>query len=633
MYQEDTWPFPAVWLGAHEPWWAWEGHAHGRLLLSANRLRARASSTGRGRLRPADVPVFLDSGAFMWLKQHGTWATWPASDFAAFVVHVAKKLGGLDHVGIQDWVCESYVLARTGLSIEEHQRRTVASYLQLRRLAPKIPWVPTLQGHTAEEYLRCAQMYRDARVSLEDARLVGLGSVCRRKSTREIASTLAGIRAGLGTRVRLHGFGVKSDAAVFACWQLASIDSMAWSSRARGLEASLRLALGMPVSASSAEVMGVSPRQLDRLDLDNLEFWEWKRAECPTSAVNSQIFAEHWRGRQIEALAVAILHRARSRRAAQELLEALRPAWLAALRPDRSDRLARLLERERRARGSWTSSRTFWPAAREPAHDSRRATRPNPPRVARHALAAPPGPRLAADAAPRTRQRMLQVVGDFLDIRRWTSDLTYLQGQLLHARMFGRRSPWVTKMRSHYRRLTGRAPEDGRLHAKGPFLARWPTGHDTVYLEGPFKPGAHGVLLSRFGFRAAATFISSVRTTTVARGRRPCAWSTASLRASSFRTRRGAAARVGCACLASTRFAGGWPGSTASELAAMTRPSLVTSWSLGGRSPEATGLSGVGGHRPPRQRAPHRCTPTRRGRPGSTRRSRRPHRVRAHAAE
>lgn len=304
MYSEETRPAPAVWLGAHEPWWAWEGRADARVLLSARRIEERMSG-GRGRLRSADVPVFIDSGAFSELSKHGRW-TWSPESFVGFIRAVARALGSVEHVGIQDWMCEPEIIAATGLDVEEHQRRTVASLLQLRRLAPEIPWLPTLQGYTAADYLRCAQMYADAGVDLED-RLVGIGSVCRRSNTLEIERVLGEVRRGLPARVRLHGYGVKSDSAILACWWMASFDSAAWSALARRLESKLRRALGLPCNAPSAQVLAATDEQLARVDLDLVDFLEWKRERCPKTAAASQEFAEHWRSRQVAGLAARMV--------------------------------------------------------------------------------------------------------------------------------------------------------------------------------------------------------------------------------------------------------------------------------------------------------------------------------------
>lgn len=326
MYSADPRPAPAVWLGAHEPWWAWEGRADARVLLSARRIEERLSG-GRGRLRPADVPVFIDSGAFTEVSNHGRW-TWAPEAFVAFIRLVARALGSVEHVGIQDWMCEPEILALTGLDVEEHQRRTVASFLQLRRLAPEIPWVATLQGYTAVDYLRCAQMYADAGVDLEDERLVGVGSVCRRSNTLEIERVLGEVRRGLPARVRLHGYGVKSDSAALACWWMASFDSAAWSALARRLEAKLRRALGLPCKGPRAQVLAATDEQLAAVDLDLVDFLEWKRERCPASAAASQEFAEVWRARQIATLAAAIVDRLQASgtvRDADELLAGAAP--------------------------------------------------------------------------------------------------------------------------------------------------------------------------------------------------------------------------------------------------------------------------------------------------------------------
>jgi hypothetical protein len=304
MYEPEPRPAPAFWLGALETWWAWEGRADARVMVSARRFRRRMSGP-KSEPRPADVPLFIDSGAFSEIAAHGRW-TWPAHDFAAFIEDLARRVGdAVEHVGIQDWMCEPHMLGLTGLDVEEHQRRTVASFLELRQLAPGVPWVPTLQGFTAAEYLRCAEMYAAAGVALEDQILVGLGSVCRRSNTVEIESVIDAVPA----RVRLHGYGVKSKGTLRACYKLASFDSMAWSKEARELEIDLRQALGLPADAPADQVMAATEEQLARIDLDLVDFFEWKRDACPRTAAASQLYAEHWRARQIAALAATMVDR------------------------------------------------------------------------------------------------------------------------------------------------------------------------------------------------------------------------------------------------------------------------------------------------------------------------------------
>jgi hypothetical protein len=76
--------------------------------------------------------------------------------------------------------------AGTGLSVAEHQARTVANYLQLRTLVPDLPFIPVLQGWDRPTTCGVCELYTAAGVDLTAAPLVGLGSVCRRQSTTEI---------------------------------------------------------------------------------------------------------------------------------------------------------------------------------------------------------------------------------------------------------------------------------------------------------------------------------------------------------------------------------------------------------------------------------------------------------------
>ncbi|MFI0451216.1 hypothetical protein [Actinomadura sp. 6N118] len=135
-----------------------------------------------------------------------------------------------DFLSQQDWMCERFMVERTGLSVREHQHRTVANYLQLRELAPGLPWLPVVQGWTLDEYVYCVELYASAGVDLAALPRVGLGSVCRRQSTGEIGHIVATL-AGLG--LELHGFGVKTGGLQRYGHHLASADSMAWSYSAR----------------------------------------------------------------------------------------------------------------------------------------------------------------------------------------------------------------------------------------------------------------------------------------------------------------------------------------------------------------------------------------------------------------
>jgi hypothetical protein len=72
-------------------------------------------------------------------------------------------------------MCEPVMIKRTGLSVHEHQERTGSNYLELRALAPHLPFVPVIQGWQLADYLRCVALYESAGVNLAPLPRVGLG--------------------------------------------------------------------------------------------------------------------------------------------------------------------------------------------------------------------------------------------------------------------------------------------------------------------------------------------------------------------------------------------------------------------------------------------------------------------------
>ena len=306
----DENPLPWVWVVAPEPYWVWEGQARGPMLLSADRWerlrwpkRKRVCGRDRGDPRPATVPVLLDSGAFSVIDRCGCWPTTP-EQYVAFVRLAIAALGpdAVKHVATQDWMCEPHMLAKTGLSVHEHQRRTVESFLRLRDLAPEVPWMPTLQGYTVDDYLRCIAMFIAAGVDLAAEALVGLGSVCRRSSTPELVAVIEAVRRAV-PGIRLHGFGVKGEGTLLSCLHLRSVDSDAWSSRGRGLEVEMRRACGFRAKAKPAQLAEAMVRLRDTIDMDLLDLHGWKLAEGIGWLQNSMVWAEWWRAVQQQRIA------------------------------------------------------------------------------------------------------------------------------------------------------------------------------------------------------------------------------------------------------------------------------------------------------------------------------------------
>ena len=208
-------------LGTHET--NWLERTDIPLFVSHRRLAMRK------RLPVARGIWSLDSGGFTELSLYGGWQT-SERDYLAAVRRYRDEIGGMQWAAPMDWMCEPWVIAKTGLSVEEHQARTVRNFVSLREAAPELPLIPVLQGWEHDDYLRCVEQYDRAGVDLRKEPLVGLGTVCRRQSTGAIEVIVERL-TDLG--IRLHGFGVKTLGLARYADLLTSADSLAWSYRAR----------------------------------------------------------------------------------------------------------------------------------------------------------------------------------------------------------------------------------------------------------------------------------------------------------------------------------------------------------------------------------------------------------------
>ena len=201
-------------LGTHRPYWLWKVEVP--LFISRRTLSKVVKRT------PAVTTWALDSGGFTELSIHGKW-TINAERYAEEIEDY-RKIGGLKWAAPQDWMCEPWILEKTGLSVLEHQNRTVQNYLELKKL--NAPVIPVLQGWELEDYEQCAKLYEQNGIKLEECDVVGLGSVCRRQATDEIGQLA---KWGHNKGLNLHGFGVKSAGLKKYAHYLTSADSLAWS--------------------------------------------------------------------------------------------------------------------------------------------------------------------------------------------------------------------------------------------------------------------------------------------------------------------------------------------------------------------------------------------------------------------
>jgi hypothetical protein len=208
-------------LGTHQP--GWLGVLDVPLFVSHRRL------AGRRSLPRARAPWALDSGGFTELTLHGQWRTPPAV-YVDAVRRYQGEIGQLVWAAPQDWMCEPFMLAKTGLTVDRHQALTVDNVTHLRATAADVAFIPVLQGWTLADYLACVDRYQAAGIDLTAEPVVGLGSVCRRQSTGEIANIVTELAAA---GIACHGFGVKTQGLARYGHHLASADSLAWSYDAR----------------------------------------------------------------------------------------------------------------------------------------------------------------------------------------------------------------------------------------------------------------------------------------------------------------------------------------------------------------------------------------------------------------
>lgn len=193
--------------------------------ISINRLRTRKKPLGC-------ADVLLDSGAFTELFLHGRYRH-TVAEYAADIRRLLDaNVANISASVAQDYMCEPFILAKTGLTIADHHRLTIERYDALMAENLPVYIMPVLQGFAPQDYVEHLRQYGDR---LAFSAWVGVGSVCKRQGDpKAIVRVLMAIKA---TRpdLRLHGFGVKTTALQHAGVRemLETADSMAWSYSAR----------------------------------------------------------------------------------------------------------------------------------------------------------------------------------------------------------------------------------------------------------------------------------------------------------------------------------------------------------------------------------------------------------------
>ena len=208
-----------LFVGLHQPS---DARHFDAAFVSVNRLRTRKS----------DFVVsdwIMDSGAFTEIATHGHYRE--SVDGYVAQIERWKTCGNMLAAVAQDYMCEAWILEKTGLTIADHQRLTIERYDAIQSQT-SVYIMPVLQGFAPTDYVAHIKAYGDR---LKPGMWVGVGSVCKRNGDpRAIYDVLSTIKAERPDLL-LHGFGLKTtalaDGGVFDL--LHTADSMAWSFAAR----------------------------------------------------------------------------------------------------------------------------------------------------------------------------------------------------------------------------------------------------------------------------------------------------------------------------------------------------------------------------------------------------------------
>jgi hypothetical protein len=221
-------------LGVPEP--SWLGHCDGvPKFVSVARFDRYTTEGDRWPVRSASSYA-IDSGAYIALTGRNKRVPW----FDDPDVYGGKILRFIDNTGyppefaaIQDFPCEPNAQRATGLTVRDHQDLTTDSYEWLIREFPMVPWIPVLQGEKPGDHVVHAKMYADRGIDLAACHRVGVGSICRLTELDGLVERIRQLEDLAAQGLKLHGFGIKTDALPLIGHVLASADSMAWSAHVR----------------------------------------------------------------------------------------------------------------------------------------------------------------------------------------------------------------------------------------------------------------------------------------------------------------------------------------------------------------------------------------------------------------
>lgn len=193
-------------------------------MFSTNRLLKRKS-----KINNLNKEWILDSGGYTQLLLNGKY-TFTIDDYIKIIT-----LQEPDYYVSMDWMCEPWMMEKTGKNIKHHLRKTIENHTKIKEIYDgNSKLMGVIQGYRKEDYLKCID---DLKAYGLIERYMGIGTLCRRQATEEAMEIISLIKSNLPSWVKLHGFGIKTLA--FKKKQvldmLYSADSHSWSFEGRRL--------------------------------------------------------------------------------------------------------------------------------------------------------------------------------------------------------------------------------------------------------------------------------------------------------------------------------------------------------------------------------------------------------------
>jgi len=170
---------------------------------------------------PYDTSYVLDSGGYSAMNEYGGAFPWSVKEYHEWLQNAYAERP-FDWAAVMDLACEPAF--DDVMTVAERQDKTLENTLKHFNHDPDYPLLPVLQGREIDQWIAFHDRLVDHGI---DTTYVGVGTLCRQSSSKQIANIEQALRARTDIEA-IHGFGVKISAfnygAVFE-----SADSQAWS--------------------------------------------------------------------------------------------------------------------------------------------------------------------------------------------------------------------------------------------------------------------------------------------------------------------------------------------------------------------------------------------------------------------